>query len=46
MKLINFFRWIFSVIYIKVTKDYGMCCDEQNAIECSWDYYFNRRTKT
>lgn len=37
MKLI---KYIIAILRVKITKDYGMCCDEQRAKECIREYYF------
>lgn len=39
MKLI---RYIIAIIRIKITKDYGMCSDEESARKCIKEYYFGK----
>lgn len=33
---------LFSIIRIKISDDYGMCCNEEAAIECSKVYYYRK----
>ena len=33
-------QWLESVDHIKCTGDYGMCCNEETAIQTSKEYYF------
>ena len=39
MKIIAVIRWVFSAIRIIVTKDYGMCCCQERALETAWEYW-------
>lgn len=37
--IIALIRWYFSTLRIKITKDYGMCCCEERALEAAWDHW-------
>ena len=37
--------WQKSIERIRITGDYGMCCNEEMAIKCSKEYYFGELLK-
>lgn len=36
-------RYLFALLRIKVTKDYGMCHDAKSAKKCIKEYYFGSK---
>lgn len=38
-------QWQKSIRRICNTGDYGMCCDEEMAIQCAKEYYFGKLIK-
>lgn len=38
-------QWQEAINRIRETGDYGMCCNEETAIQCAKEYYFGKLIK-
>lgn len=38
-------RWQDAIADIRATRDYGMCCNEEMAIQCAKEFYFGKLIK-